>query len=351
MVAHLSITGAAEADPSAPVQLHPLTTPAAIVQACPPTLTAKQLLDLPLPNINIIHQGGPQESSRLNELFSPPETLLWDQAQSCFGDLGGYPNHIFPAGPQHLFWPLNEVDDGDILAEAQAVEAGRKYILGPVSSIIRRKFTNHKYHVEYDVRGSIPDPPPFTPSVTPILAKRRQKLSGHVDAAWSVFENGDRTAYAFCEFKRTDSLRDTLWRTHTGHLTEAALGVMRQVLKYAWCTNKRYFILCSWDRTLFIKIPHELPLEGFTFYWQRKKQLPAGFQMPNAYRSPTGQGQGTPLGPPVNNKGWRNSPIQAFLSTDRTRFKLQFYAFICKAFNERHLPIGEFEPRGYDYQP
>ena len=336
MAAHLSFTGAPETDPSAGAQLHPLT-PAQIAQTCPPRLTAKELLDLPLPNITSIDSGGPSESSRLNDLFSPPERLLWNQAASCFGNLGGYPNNIFPPGPnQPLFYPMNDVTDGDIHTEAHAVEAGRKYILGPVSAIMHRKIQNNKYQVEYEVRGSIPDPRPITHPT------RRQRLSGYVDAAWTAPEGGVDRAYAFCEFKRTGALRDTLWPAN-GPLTEAALHVMRQVIKYAWCTNKRYWIVSSWDRALFIKIPHELPLEGFTFHWQRRRQLPQNFQMPNAYM-PTGQGQGTPLGQALN-RGWRNGPIQAVLSTDRTRFKLQFYAFICKAYIERHSPIGEFEAR------
>ena len=298
-----------------------------------PNLTARQLLDLALPDIETGEDKGPSKSSATNDEFDAPTRLLWNQHTSCFGhDLMGYPDKILPAAKANQrFYAYDELDEGEIMTEAQAVDAGREYILRPVSRILRHKFNGGKFRVEYLVTGEIPSP-------TDSDHNRIQRISGNVDAAWTISENGKDNPYAFCEFKRVGVLKDSFWPTATNkELTQSARKVLKQVLKYAWVTNKRYWMVSTWDRFLFLRIPDALPLEGFSYYWQdnissRRVQIPAQYS------------DQQPLPKPLDS-GWRTFPIQAVMSRDMAMFKILVYAFVCKSFDDRHKPCAPLHPR------
>ena len=298
-----------------------------------PTLTARQLLDLELPAIETGEDKAPSRSSATNEEFDAPTRLLWNQQTSCFGhDLMGYPGSILPAAKiNQRFRAYDDLDEGEIMIEAQAVDAGREYILRPVSRILHHKYTGNKFRVEYPVIGEIPSPTDSDPN-------RIQRISGNVDAAWTILENGKENPYAFCEFKRVGALKDSFWPTNSD-LSQTGRKVLKQGLKYLWVTNKRHLMVSTWDRFLFLRVPDELPLEGFSYYWQDNLPLPSSkIQMPAEY------GGGQPL-PRALDNGWRTFPIQAVMSTDMTMFKIQVYAFVCKAHDDRHKPCAPLHLR------
>jgi len=309
-----------------------------------PNLTARELLDLPLPHFEEPKTpGNPSPSSHKNIYFWSPDKLLWDQYEDMFPkDLGGYPHNVIHGKhPQPLFFPNNERPKGqktDI--EAQVVNVGRDYILTPVTDILLHKIIGLEYNVEGLITGRVPDGRFGKP--------RYEGLSGYVDAVWGTDADGP---FAFCEFKRRGVLRDALWKMKGNqergqdpntsiYLKEDAKHVIQQVVKYAWCTNKLYFMLCDWDRFFFLRFPRELPLEAFTYYW-RSGDIPPGVVIPNQRPAEKGKGRsGANITSP-----YPDGPIQAVMSTNRALFKMQVQAFVCHSYEHRNDARPPYEPR------
>jgi len=324
-----------------------------------PNLTAKYLLDLILPVIKgPTKPTYPSVSAAKNFLFWVHDVLLWDQFEDIFPkDLGGYPNNIIdetqvPPGYKKSdddpwpprFYPENKYPEGQGMdLEAQAVSIGRKYILDAVTTILRHKIIGIKYDVEHEVTGNVPKGV-YEEGVKP-EEKVTTNLAGYVDAVWLTDKDGP---FAFCEFKRWGVLRDNLWKakgqeqlgqdpTKEIYLSSSAQHVLQQVVKYAWCTNKLYFMVCDWERVLFLRIPKELPLEALTVYW-RSMQVPANETLPKP--SGTTEKQWT-----KSENGWPVVPIQAVMSTDPALFKMQILAFVWKSYEDRDIARKPWESR------
>jgi len=314
MAHNLSFDGHPQTNPFADEKYHP--KPVKPESLGKPNLKARELLDLPLPDIAILKKDGkPSESSENNRLFWSPEHLLYEQYESCFGkDLGGYPDNIIDN--QHRFFPFNEVTDGPIITENHARAAARKYICGPVNSILHHKIKGNKYHVEYGISGGVP----------PEGRDANLKVTGDIDAAWTVNDE----PYAFCEMKRVGVLRDEFWMN--GELTGEAICVMLQVLKYAWVLNKLFWIVCTWDRALFIKIPQELALETFTKHWRSKDVPPELKNMPGVKEIETTEGRHGKKPAVPGESAWPIGPIQAVMSKHPEFLKIQFMAFIYQSY-------------------
>jgi len=322
-----------------------------------PTLTARHLLDLPLPQMKLPETpGDPSPSSSKNILFWVPDNLLYDQYKDIFPtDLGGYradkvidetrkpvteDDHPWPP----RFYPDNEETGGQKLdIEAQVVHVGRKFILGPVTAIMRRKIQGIKYNVEGLITGCVPQGR-FKDS------RKYQDLAGYVDAVWATH---DDEPFAFCEFKRWGVLRDDHWRQHgnefleqdpnkTVYLSLDAQHVLQQVVKYAWCTNRLYFMVCDWSRILFLRFPKELPLEAFTYYW-RDGPIPQGEVIPNQQQPVMSRGRSKAF--TGGTSYYPDGPIQAVMSTNMALFKMQVQAFICQSYEHRNDARRPFDDR------
>src|SRR5579862_2550913 len=173
--------------------------PPAPPQLGPAPLTARQMLDWPIPNLQVGNEQNPSESSRVNLHFYAPDTITYNHHQ-MFTNYGGYPNNLNIA---RTYWPLNDRQVGVIAREAQAVDAGRHYVLAPASFVLDEKIRGNEYCVESKITGSVPD----------LNTGQIRQYEGFVDAVWRAPTslNNDQNPFAMCEFKRPGCIRPAWW--------------------------------------------------------------------------------------------------------------------------------------------
>lgn len=273
------------------------------------TLTARQLLDQPVPDFNT-KDGPASQSTDLNVHFEWIHEAKFDQHQTLFGaDRGGYPASL-PAG---TFYPIAPINFGPTTHEAQAVNIARYYWLNPVSQVLEKKIvtgtTTISYHVEEEVKGT------FLKG-----ANSTENFTGYIDAAWLL-----GTQYvAFAEFKRPGALVKTHWTTG-GEVAQKARTISQQVIKYSYATKKKYFIVSDAKVIIFMRFDH--PSDGYVTYLRK-----AGGPPPGTPGATPRQGGSTRSGSaPAATTGWPPVSVKAVWADVRTLYKPQVYAFVVKA--------------------
>lgn len=273
------------------------------------TLTARQLLDQVLPDFNITGTGEASQSSGTNVNFENIKKISPNKHVTLFGnDRGGYPSAL-PAGQFH---PVSSVNFGPVTHEAQAVNVCRHYILNPVSQVLAARIGQGNnvitYHVEEEVKGTYKE-----------SSGTEKEYSGYVDAAWMVAND----YIAFAEFKRPGALVADQWSSNTG-LVSKAKTISQQVIKYAYATHKKYFLIGDAQLMIFLRLD-----DVNDSYVTNLRRRPPG---PGVSGASTAQPGSTRSGASVpSQSGWPDITAQAVLSTNQILFKPQLYAFIVKA--------------------
>ena len=272
-------------------------------------MTARQLLDQPVPDFNITVAGDASTSSGTNVNFENIKKIFPNKYVTLFGnDRGGYPSAL-PAGQFH---PVSSVSFGPVTHEAQAVNVCRHYLLNPVSQVLATRIiqgTNAiTYHVEQEVKGAFQN-----------AQMRREEYSGYVDAAWMLANN----YIAFAEFKRPGALVAEQWSNGTG-LVSKAKTISQQIIKYAYATGKKCFLIGDAQLMIFLRLDNIN--DG---YVTAQRSRPPGAGVAGATPAQAGSTRSGASLPAQS--GWPDITAQAVLSNNRLLFKAQLYAFIVKA--------------------
>jgi hypothetical protein len=241
---------------SSGAEAHVSRWPGRIQAVEPPyTLSARALLDHPLPSLATADRRQGRTSSAANyfyanivslKKFSPP-------------NIGGYTDlsntlQYYPIQPDPTLMGLR--------VESDAIRAREKYVLDPVNKVL--------YYNSYSVDGSMC---PITTSceesrVTSPDSNNVTHLS-RVDYGWDVLVRGIRVKFAIIEFKRPGALDFSEWVPATKGLGPVEGGgekSCRQLVKYGYTWNVRYVVLCDWNQMVL------LVLEGERTAWFDQNQ-------------------------------------------------------------------------------
>lgn len=209
-----------------------------------PSLTAEQFLDLAIPGVKGPNDGTPSDSTVNNRYFTPVGYIHLHQFQTMFGDYGGYPSKM---GIVEKFHPFNKLlhEPAVPKIEAQAVDLGRSHVLLPVAYVLQRKIPA-KHKLQYDVEAHVETPEITLPGVG------KQTFDGYVDAIYYI----DNKELVLCEFKRSGCIKLDKWTVPSeGLLGTDAQKITKQLMKYAYATQRKYFILSDWNNWLFFHLP------------------------------------------------------------------------------------------------
>ena len=274
------------------------------------TITARQLLDQPVPDFNT-KDGAASQSTDQNVNFEGIHEAKFDQHQTLFGaDRGGYPLSL----PSAKFYPIAQVNFGPTTHEAQAVNIARHYWLTPVSQVLGKKIvtgtTSISYHVEEEVKGIFQRP----------NNGEKANIAGYIDAAWLLGSE----YIAFAEFKRPGALVKNHWITD-GVVVRKAKTISQQVIKYSYATKKKYFIVSDAKVMIFLRFDN--PSDGYVSYVRKTTAPPP--KTPGVTERVSGSTRTGAAAAPTT--GWPPVSVKAVWADDRTLYKPQLYAFVVKA--------------------
>ena len=278
-----------------------------------PPLSAKDMLDMHIPDIEANDDDVPSQSSVTNEHFSSPDAITYNQRE-MFGNMGGYPN----LNIQRKFWPLNTLQVGKITHEAQAVAAGRYYVLEPASFVLDGKIEGNEYCVEYPVISNVPHH----------TTGKIVQYDGYVDAVWRAPKTlkGDERPFAMCEFKRPGCMRPNWWKTRSD-APQSIKKMLKQAVKYHYAVGGKYFIFSDWRRFLFLEFG-AATRERMVEYHVRGTHPPIVLGDNNPLRPVT------PQLPTPQANGWPEFKANAYLCIESKNFKVLTFGIVWMAYRE-----------------
>lgn len=243
-------------------------------------LTAKQLIDQEVPNIPPAYYGEASNSSRNNELFFACFNRVTGDLNNygfflpAAGAIGGYLNpngDILPPvppgsnlPPQPRFIPIDEAPALHMIIDEQdTVIVSWHYIITPLNAALFPKFQRIGFK---GIRCISEDTVNLGRAIQNSTGGYPTKdLTGRMDVSWEIVDNLDRREKFFCmEFKRPGALSredfttpnpQNLMGPGTGRLSDTGKKISRQIVKYAYETQKRFFALCDWDNLVLLALP------------------------------------------------------------------------------------------------
>jgi hypothetical protein len=291
----------------------------------PPGLSARDFLRQPLPQVPT-QDGAASQSSPHNIHFHPVDFLHHGQYTELFhATLGGYPNNL---NVNINFYPINPPPHApQITVESQAVNFGRNYVLQPASFVLQHRIQQLRYDVEVNIETQ---PIRTGPTTT-------QSFKGYVDAVYSF----NTRPLVMCEFKRPGCFNLDRWQmiapSQGGQNAMPSMGneaqkITKQLMKYAYATERPYFILSDWKSFLFIHLDNQLDqgLNKGAYIARTREKVPPPPHMPrrfDAQRSVTRRGMRYRDG----NAGWPYLTARAVHCADATQFKIFVFAFVVEA--------------------
>ena len=238
-------------------------------------LTAKQLLDQDIPPIDPSYYGEASNSSRNNELFFACfDRVTGDLNNYGYflpGNIGGYLNangDILPPGPpnapQPRFIPIDEAPALHMIIDEQdTVIVSWHYIVTPLNAALFPKFQRLGFQ---GIRCISEDTVNLGRGIQNSTGGYPTKdLTGRMDVSWEIVNSVGLREKFFClEFKRPGALSredftapnpQNLMGPGTGRLTDTGKKISRQIIKYAYETQRRLFALCDWDNLVLLALP------------------------------------------------------------------------------------------------
>ena len=204
-------------------------------------LSAKQLLDYPLPYIAVIglEDGVVSPSSRINRHFAYINHLdEWPLPE----DLSLYSNLPTDAA----YYPPNE--DGSLAAnvESDAIAAMRHYIIGPVNVVLRNRFTSYNILCKSE-NSSV---------VEAQIHHVRRKVISRVDLCWQLTLANVTRTFAVLEFKRPGSIQGDQWSVALNGqaVSGSARSICQQLCKYGNAIGLRKVAACDLNTMVLLNL-------------------------------------------------------------------------------------------------
>ena len=235
----------------------PPLTPVAAPTA---SLTAKQLLEMPLP---VIARDGRTRAMGTTQTHNAYPSLRKIYLLQRPDDLTGYSR--LPSAKEFHYMDHDPTLYLDV--EADAIWACKQYVVSPVNTILQTG-------VHFPIRTASEN----TKSVQILANPAADDIEHHLsrlDLVWDVHINGSWNTFAVLEFKRPGALKNQEWSLALlgqGPVIGTGEKICRQVVKYAYNRDTPFVAAYDWETLILLR------LRGLRSSWRGAQAYAAGIE-------------------------------------------------------------------------